>query len=599
LFVIFSKTPLDDGKEVESFEIKEFKRTLGDDALIHPEDLDKIKAIAQGTGNQKNEIIEIRVNENYERSSERLWRLKEIQYTNIYNEQKKPSRVIGTMRDITEEQKREQELIDKTKQDSLTGLLNQKAMREAVEEILKDKSQIDHGIMMIIDLDHFKKINDTMGHLYGNAILISISKILKTLVEPKGIVGRIGGDEFSIFLKNTDKISGAEKAKEIIERVRALYVVEDEKQPFSCSIGLSIYSDYSETYDDLFERADIALYAIKKSEKSNFIFYFDIEDKENYKLKEYNRDQGKERLEENYFTDQVTKIISRDMENQVYASISQHFERLTRHDSLTVLGNFTKFREEASNTLKKYPDKTFAVIYSDFNNFKYFNERFGYEQGDYVLKSFGEILLKEEKKGAIVARMMADHFIGLKEVGNPGDLIRYIRNVNNNFCKKMNEKYDGANLSMRVGLYILEDENESISAAVDRAGIAKNAVVRSVRTNNCMLYNEKLAKKISWENNITGNMNDALNHQEFVVYLQPKVDLKTNHTIGAEALVRWIKPNGTIISPNDFIPIFENNGFIVQLDYYIIDCVLKIIKAWKEAGKFVIPISINISRIHA
>lgn len=89
----------------------------------------------------------------------------------------------------------------------------------------------------------------------------------------------------------------------------------------------------------------------------------------------------------------------------------------------------------------------------------------------------------------------------------------------------------------------------------------------------------------------------AFENKEFMAYYQPKVNLKTHKTVGAEALVRWFH-DGNIVYPNDFVPIFEANGFVVSLDFYILECVCKDIKRWMEEGREHIIVSVNFSKLH-
>ncbi|MEG1939905.1 MAG: EAL domain-containing protein [Eubacterium sp.] len=580
VFVSFDKTASDKGETMDRFEIYHFKHFLSNDNFVHPDDRDALWLHCSGKNNQK---IRVRMNEYYKKNKQPLWCWKEIQCKVIFDVNDEAVRTIGTIRDISEEQKREQSLIDRANQDSLTGLLNQRAVREAVERYQIKKNSSENAVLLMLDLDNFKIINDTKGHLFGNAILISISDILKEICGIDALISRVGGDEFLIFLKNTNQEEASFKANEIICKIKALYDNDDDlTRDFSCSIGIAFTSKKEDTYDLLFRRADIALYEVKKNGKSNFLFYKDIE-------------------QDNNTIDEVIRVISDNESGNVYKSISRHIEHLTKHDQLTNLPNFTKFREEAHIILKENKDKKYALIYTDFKNFKYFNEQFGYEQGDAVLKELALRLQGKNRKSVVAARMMADHFLTLipVEEGGKGNLIKYIRKFMAQFCDDMNKRFIGANLILRTGIYILEADCKSLTVAVDRANIAKNAITESARTNNCRLYNDRLAEKISWENELGNTMTTALKNKEFIVYFQPKINLQNELVVGAEALVRWKKPNGEIIMPNQFIPFFEKNGFILELDNYVIDCVLEKMRQWKEEGRPMIPISINISRVHA
>ena len=107
-----------------------------------------------------------------------------------------------------------------------------------------------------------------------------------------------------------------------------------------------------------------------------------------------------------------------------------------------------------------------------------------------------------------------------------------------------------------------------------------------------------MENKIIKEKEIEENMEKALDEREFIVYYQPKVDIKTEKIIGAEALVRWISKKNGFMNPGEFIPIFEREGFIIELDFFILEEVFKLIKEWLDNGKDPITISVNQSRVH-
>ena len=132
---------------------------------------------------------------------------------------------------------------------------------------------------------------------------------------------------------------------------------------------------------------------------------------------------------------------------------------------------------------------------------------------------------------------------------------------------------------------------------IDNANIARK-LVKNSSMSMCEFYDEKMEREIMKEQMILGCMETALKEREFKVFLQPKISLKTGEIIGAEALVRWIRKDGTLLPPNDFIPLFEKNGFIVRLDFYIYEEVFRILKRWKIEGKPLVPISVNVSRVH-
>ncbi len=131
----------------------------------------------------------------------------------------------------------------------------------------------------------------------------------------------------------------------------------------------------------------------------------------------------------------------------------------------------------------------------------------------------------------------------------------------------------------------------------DGAGIAR-ASIKGNALENIGFYDQNIKDTLKSKRNIEDKMRSALKNGEFVMYLQPKYNIPDSAIIGAEALVRWIDPEKGIIPPNDFIPVFEKNGFVVKIDQYIWECAARQIRHWLNEGLPAIPISVNVSRIH-
>lgn len=155
---------------------------------------------------------------------------------------------------------------------------------------------------------------------------------------------------------------------------------------------------------------------------------------------------------------------------------------------------------------------------------------------------------------------------------------------------------DIAPVTMKYGIFQVEDRGEPVDFMCDKAATALKKIYKSY-DKNFALYDEKLKSLAETEQLISDNMESAIAHHEFEVYYQPKHSIKNDNTGGAEALVRWNSPTLGFISPGQFIPIFEQNGFISKLDEYVWEEVVKSLHETLEKGIQPIPISVNISRI--
>ena len=198
-----------------------------------------------------------------------------IRATTQFNDLSQPVRVVGVISDIDADKRRTQELLDKAQQDALTGLYNKSTALEKIKRKLEKREASQHFAMMIIDLDNFKQINDSHGHMFGDAVLAEAASRLKLLCDMREITARFGGDEFLIFLE-FDGVNDAvlqKKALKIIETFQ--FIQSEELQGFqlTCSIGISRCPEDGLDFQNLFQRCDRALYQAKMGGKNQFAVY--------------------------------------------------------------------------------------------------------------------------------------------------------------------------------------------------------------------------------------------------------------------------------------------------------------------------------------
>ena len=233
------------------------------------------------------------------------------------------------------------------------------------------------------------------------------------------------------------------------------------------------------------------------------------------------------------------------------------------------------------------------IIAIDIDNFKNFNKKYGYKQGDQLLKEFGNTLQKNLKDKAIISRLSNDLFsiILIDETNIQKQMEDLIKNLSE---IKINQKT--YKISTHIGIYKIENSKPSILESLDKALNAHSKIKPDTNT-HYLIYDINLEKEIENEQKIEDLMQQALENQEFKVLYQPQISFETGKIVGAEALVRWYKDQ-KIIPPNEFIPIFEKNKFILKLDKYIFETVCKNIKNWKSQQnlKTIPVISVNVSK---
>ena len=261
-------------------------------------------------------------------------------------------------------------------------------------------------------------------------------------------------------------------------------------------------------------------------------------------------------------------------------------------DDLTGYASWKSFMESYD---KKIIDTSLnlAFITFDIDKFKTVNDTLGYEGGNKILQQVAQIIARDIGSHDLFARNSGDHFNILAEYNAKEDIIELVSHI----ISDIEYQITDIKISVSAGIYLITDPNMKIRAVYDRANIARTSIKNSNESYYCFFDNSML-DDLREEKHIEDAMEEALEKGEFLVYLQPKYNLsKSDEIIGAEALVRW-NHEGEIISPGKFIPVFEKNGFVTKLDFYMFREVCKLQKAWKNMGYTPKVISVNMSRLH-
>lgn len=243
---------------------------------LHPDDRLKAEKLWREVQDGKENLAgELRIQD---KSGNYLWC--RIRLSNQFDECGKVSKVIGVIQDIDEEKKMIEGLRRRAERDALTGLYNRAETQKQIKNYLEQKPD-EYSALFMIDTDNFKLINDNRGHLFGDAVLSEIAAGMKKIVRKSDVVGRIGGDEFTIFVKNISSVDAAKiKAQQLLDIFRSLF--ENDKRDFTvtCSIGIAMYPRDGIEFQTLYSCADQALYEAKRRSKNCYVLYEETEKSE-------------------------------------------------------------------------------------------------------------------------------------------------------------------------------------------------------------------------------------------------------------------------------------------------------------------------------
>lgn len=251
------------------------KKILRDGDYFHPDDfplfVDKMSRLRESSNY---EVADVRISI---AGGYYIWC--RFRATAIRDQQGNLEKIYGIIIKIDDEKRAEEHLQTQAERDGLTKLLNKKTARKRSEEYLSRIAEGTPCAMMIIDLDNFKQVNDHYGHLFGDTVLMQVSKEISKLFRDQDIVARIGGDEFMVLMRGiNDKTILENRCLRLLNVLTGLFRNGDQKLPIGCSIGIAVSPENGVAYYDLFNKADQALYQVKSKGKNSFAFYENSEE---------------------------------------------------------------------------------------------------------------------------------------------------------------------------------------------------------------------------------------------------------------------------------------------------------------------------------
>lgn len=263
-----------------------------------------------------------------------------------------------------------------------------------------------------------------------------------------------------------------------------------------------------------------------------------------------------------------------------------------------ILASFTSDRnpviiqKRIARLISERGGRKVAFIQFDVEHFKLINDNYSPEVGDRLLALISEVLNLMCGDNMPHSRLSADLYMFVMTFNEKDEIISFIRQLESQILGVMDIDF-----KLCFGIYIMNDPDMPSRRCGDNAGIARQSV-KGNALENIAFFDESALEDMHKVQHIEEDMNSALKNGEFLMFLQPKVSISTGRIIGAEALTRWRHHARGLISPGDFIPVFEKNGFILKLDRFIWESAARQIRSWIDAGIPPVPISVNVSRAY-
>lgn len=520
--------------------------------------------------------------------------------------------------------------------DPLTGLLNRRKLIEQFENQLETSvRQSTPLICLMLDIDHFKAINDTYGHGIGDEVICAVAATMKLVTREQDIVGRYGGEEFVVIMPDTNERDGLAMAERLREAVHALSTdITVPVSKLSASFGISEYQSETDTVDlkELLERADQALYAAKEAGRNRVVAY----DPDTLKLlaasSAANEDEfsGEDGVSVN--SDDLPKAPVAKSETElsppttqsgsqapasrsaqadaVQAMVYKHkeeVEMLLSHDVLTQLPRRQLFMHAVESEILRADrlQRSMGIVSIEIKDLKRLTSSLGHQQCESLIKNIINRIQDDLRASDIVTQINEAHSIShltendygilLSDLAEPDHALPVITRMRRLLLDPVivdGEKiYPGFNIG--VALY-----PQCGSSGPDLLESAIGARLEAAEQPEKVAYffassdMEKLSREYL---QLESDLYSAVEERAFEVYFQPKFDLTKRSIKSAEALIRWNHPTRGFVPPDKFILVAETNGLIRSIFHQVLEASLAQIVEWDKLSVAEMSVSVNLS----
>ncbi|MEA5019258.1 MAG: GGDEF domain-containing phosphodiesterase [Gordonibacter sp.] len=265
------------------------------------------------------------------------------------------------------------------------------------------------------------------------------------------------------------------------------------------------------------------------------------------------------------------------------------------YDDVTGAKNLFRVKLDAPEIMRKNPKACYAVVVVDVKDFQMFNDQYGFETGDVLLRTIAKTLEDTlDSAYETSGRVEGDVFVILVALDDDGSLLDRENKLLTQLVQAAKDAV-GRGVPFVMGSCIISHA-DAFTSSFENARFAHKHAKASGRV--IAHYDDALKKIIQREKYLENRMEQALVDGEFKLFLQPQYSVNDEVIESTEALVRWIPPDGNMVYPDEFIPLFERNGFIQQLDYFMFEQACRKLKEWIDAGIEPVTIAVNFSRAH-
>ena len=507
--------------------------------------------------------------------------------------------------------------------DPLTGCYNRRAFFDLFETAYDESEKTKKSLTCImLDIDHFKSVNDRFGHAVGDEAICLIANVLNHCEHENAIVGRYGGEEFCVALPETDMDEASDLAEQLRKTIQSIskgFCAKDVT--ITSSFGVSSKSDLVSNCSQILEQADKALYIAKESGRNKVIRWnngnavtsfnetlkFDIADKKNQASQQDTTDEnGKVSLPQSKVDALQNQLCELGKSDELYETASI--------DAITKLPSQLIFMDRVNQSIAysiRWSDKFMAVATINVDMYSRINETMGKDIGNDFIREVSRrlkgILRRTDtvasltspgQAGSSFSRLKDDEFALLLTGLNDLESLSYIiKRIQNKFSGKIDVSGNELYVTTCIGLAVFPQDGEDADTLIKNSRRAQQQAKAQKGRNNYQFYSPSDNSKIVDKMQLEIACHNAIEEQQFVLFYQPKLDVKSGDITSVEALIRWQHPTKGMMLPDAFIPVAEKTGMILDLGKWCLLEACKQTKQWVDMGATNLRTSVNVSAV--
>ncbi|MBD9357824.1 EAL domain-containing protein [Methylomonas albis] len=495
--------------------------------------------------------------------------------------------------------------------DSLTGCLNRRAFNELFEKAFADALQNNLELSCImVDIDHFKLVNDNYGHATGDVIIKLLAEILTTNTRKIDLVGRYGGEEFCVVLPGLSVDEAITVAERIRLRIKSESVARYETGPWvTASLGVASIFDKPEDPSELNKFADEALYVAKESGRNRVVRWqlqneFAEKVKSDAQPAENNQTATHTEMAED--DSKVSKLQLRvDELEQIASQISTELDYSKHYDQLTGLPNQVLFYDRVNQVIERghrYSHLA-AIFVIDIGMFGMINATLGREVGDKVLKEIADRLNVTFRKSDDISRLTLSRIGGdvfavlIPELPNKEGVTWMVERLIGALGVPVEIDGNSIYITGHIGISLYPADANSVDVLINNAITAKTFCKKTSSETSFQFFDNQMQELSIKHLHLDKELRRAIQTQEWELFYQPKMDVATKAVVGVEALIRWRHPSKGLLAPFEFIDFAEQRGLIVTIGEWVIRTACHQLKQWEEMGFMNRKIAVNLSAV--